>query len=68
MNNLILIKSDYSLFTKKIHNQFTTILVYVHDLILPGTYAYEITSIKGHLDQKPTIKDIGHYDISWVLR
>lgn len=52
-------KSDYSLFTKRSSLDFTTILVYVDDLVLTGTDLSKINNVKALLDQKFNIKDLG---------
>ena len=52
-------KSDYSLFTKQTSRGFTAVLVYVDDLVLSGNDLEEIQSIKGLLDAKFKIKDLG---------
>ncbi|MCH80680.1 retrovirus-related Pol polyprotein from transposon TNT 1-94 [Trifolium medium] len=51
--------SDYSLFTKKYKNEFTTILVYVDDIIVTGNSMSEIDRIKNILDKSFKIKDLG---------
>jgi len=52
-------KSNYSLFTRKITNNFTTILVYVDDIILAGDCLSEINRIKEVLNCSFKIKDLG---------
>ncbi|XP_016172674.1 uncharacterized protein LOC107615073 [Arachis ipaensis] len=49
---------DYSLFTRTTDNDFTTILVYVDDLVLAGNNSGEIERIKGLLDDAFKIKDL----------
>ena len=53
-------KADYSLFTKHFAFGLTAILVYVDDLVLTGDELTKITSIKGLLDEKFSIKDIAN--------
>ena len=50
---------DHSLFTKQHGSSFTTLLVYVDDVILIGNSPFEITSIKQLLHHKFCIKDLG---------
>ncbi|XP_019433831.1 PREDICTED: uncharacterized protein LOC109340565 [Lupinus angustifolius] len=50
---------DHSLFTKAKGKGFTTLLVYVDDLILAGNNTTEIDYVKGHLDSQFKIKDLG---------
>ncbi|CAJ2647171.1 unnamed protein product [Trifolium pratense] len=65
LSNLLVIEgytqsnSDYSLFTKKMHNEFIAILVYVDDIIVAGTSLTEINRIKLILDNNFKIKDLG---------
>ncbi|QHO24819.1 Copia protein [Arachis hypogaea] len=56
---------DHSLFIKKQSESFTTILVYVDDLVLTGNEIGEINSIKQDLDDKFKIKDLG--DLKYFL-
>jgi len=51
--------SDYSLFTLQHNTDFTTILVYVDDIILAGTSLTEFQRIKSILDAQFKIKDLG---------
>jgi hypothetical protein len=50
---------DYSLFTLNIDNEFTTLSIYVDDVILAGTSLTEFTRIKAILDINFCIKDLG---------
>lgn len=52
-------RANHSLFTKKTTIDFTAILVYVDDLVLAGNDNSEIHTIKGSLDHKFNIKDLG---------
>ena len=58
-------KADYSLFTKSTATGFTTILVYVDDLILAGTNLCEIQNMTVLLYAKFKIKDLG--DLKFFL-
>ncbi|GAU31202.1 hypothetical protein TSUD_210590 [Trifolium subterraneum] len=51
--------ADYSLFTLQSATDFTTLLVYVDDVILAGTSLLEFTRIKSILDARFKIKDLG---------
>lgn len=53
-------KSDYSLFTKYTIDCFNVILVYVDHLIVAGTTLSEINNIKHILNEKFSIKNLGH--------
>ena len=53
-------KADYSLFIKHSTTGFTTILVYVDDLVLAGNDLHETTTIKTLLDTRFKIKDLGN--------
>ncbi|GAU34412.1 hypothetical protein TSUD_217520 [Trifolium subterraneum] len=57
--------SDYSLFTLQTSSSFTTLLVYVDDIILAGTDLSEFARIKAILDSKFKIKDLG--DLRYFL-
>ncbi|KAE9598264.1 putative RNA-directed DNA polymerase [Lupinus albus] len=59
-NGYVQSKDDYSLFIKNTHQSFTTILVYVDDLVLVGDNLEEIESIKQILNDKFSIKDLGN--------
>ncbi|RDX87998.1 hypothetical protein CR513_30457, partial [Mucuna pruriens] len=50
---------DYSLFTKSVDHTFTTLLIYVDDIVLVGNSLDEIVYIKSTLDQHFGIKDLG---------
>jgi hypothetical protein len=54
-------KSDYSLFTKKSRDNFTTVLLYVDDLVLAGNDIIEIDHVKQQLDSDFSIKDLGNH-------
>lgn len=53
------------MYTKECKTGFTSILVYVDDLILAGTDAEEINRVKMLLDEKFSIKDLG--DLKYFL-
>ena len=61
-------KSDYSLFTKVSQGLFTSVLVYVDDLLIAGDDVHSITQLKVKLHEAFTIKDLGWLDISLELR
>ncbi|XP_019433075.1 PREDICTED: uncharacterized protein LOC109339972 [Lupinus angustifolius] len=50
---------DHSIFTKHSNSNFTTLLIYVDDLILGENDISEINKVKHHLDSKFKIKDLG---------
>nr|GEV60494.1 hypothetical protein [Tanacetum cinerariifolium] len=52
-------KHDYSLFVKAQGKTFTTVLVYVDDMLLTGNSQSKILNHKNCLDKKFTINDIG---------
>lgn len=53
--------SDHSLFTKKSNSSFTTILVYVSDLILAGNdICMKSLKLKASLHNTFNIKDLGY--------
>ena len=58
-NNFIQSKSDYSLFTKHETGNFTTILVYVDDLVIAGNNMQGITQAKEFLSSQFHMKDMG---------
>jgi hypothetical protein len=51
--------SDYSLFTKFNDSSFTTLLVYVDDIVLAGNDISEIHNVKSFLNDRFKIKDLG---------
>ncbi|GAU24468.1 hypothetical protein TSUD_319450 [Trifolium subterraneum] len=51
--------SDPTLFTKQTKTSFTTLLVYVDDIVLTGDSLEEIEATKAHLNKAFGIKDIG---------
>jgi len=60
----IQLQSDFSLFTKQsTTGAFTSILVYVDDMILTGNDTQEIASVKSQLDYLFKIKDLGQLKI-----
>ncbi|XP_014522704.1 uncharacterized protein LOC106779159 [Vigna radiata var. radiata] len=59
-------KSDHSLFIKRNSRDFTTLLVYVDDIILAGNSMTEINHIKALLDNKFHIKNLG--ELKYFLR
>jgi len=52
--------SDPSLFIKNYKGSFTSLLIYVDDLVLAGNDLEEITAIKSFLNKKFNIKDLGY--------
>ena len=58
-NSFIQSKSDYSLFTKQETDKFTTILVYVDDLVIAGNHMEGITQAKEFLSSHFHMKDMG---------
>ncbi|GJX90221.1 ribonuclease H-like domain-containing protein [Tanacetum coccineum] len=58
-NNFVQSKSDYSLFTKSFGDVFSTLLVYVDDIIITGNSLTEIEKVKQFLKTKFMIKDLG---------
>ena len=52
-------KHDYSLFVKTKGEEFTSIIVYVDDMLITGNSSSEIQSVKTSLDKQFTIKDLG---------
>ena len=57
--------NDHSLFFNSYEGSFTTLLVYVVDIILAGNYKEEIVRIKQALNQTFKIKDLG--DLRYFL-
>ncbi|MCI22388.1 retrovirus-related Pol polyprotein from transposon TNT 1-94, partial [Trifolium medium] len=51
--------SDPTLFTKKDGSKFSTLLVYVDDIVLTGNDLAELTMVKNHLHTTFGIKDLG---------
>jgi hypothetical protein len=51
--------ADPSLFVKHASSLFTTLLVYVDDVVLAGTNLSEINSVKAFLHHSFRIKDLG---------
>lgn len=51
--------TGHSLFTKSTNTSFTTLLVYVDDLMLAGNDMSEISPVKSVLDDRFRIKDLG---------
>ena len=52
-------KANYSLFTKSQGRKFTTILIYVDDILLIGNDLHEIKLLKSHMLKHFIIKDLG---------
>lgn len=59
---------DHSLFIKHSAAQFTTLLVYIDDIILTGNSLDEFTFIKNILHHSFKIKDLGQLKYFWVWR
>ena len=57
--------SDYSLFVKQTLSSFTTLLVYVDDVVLTGNSLVEINAVKQQLHDQFHIKDLG--DLKFFL-
>ena len=57
--------SDYSLFVKQTASSFTTLLVYVDDVVLTRNNLAEINSVKQQLHDQFHIKDLG--DLNFFL-
>lgn len=51
---------DHSLFTKQTGGAFTTLLVYIDDMIITGDNKLEIEKLKKHMHHNFQIKDLGH--------
>ena len=58
--NYIQYQSDHSLFVKKTPTTFTTLVIYVDDIVLAGDSLEEIENIKCQLNNSFKIKDLGH--------
>ena len=56
-------KNDYSLFIRDQQNSFTAVAVYVDDILITGNDQSVISTLKTHLHQVFSIKDLGklHY-------
>ena len=56
-------QNDYSLFIKSYNTKITIVAMYVDDIIITGDDVDKISSLKKHLNQVFTIKDLGelHY-------
>jgi hypothetical protein len=52
-------KADYSLFIKQDNHSFTTLLVYVDDIIVTSDSSAVVEDIKVFLNNKFKIKDLG---------
>lgn len=52
-------QADCSLYVKSTSTSFTTLLVYVDDIVLAGNSPDEINSVKHNLNQQFSIKDLG---------
>ena len=63
--NYVQSTSDYSLFVKKTASSFTTLLVYVDDVVLTGNNLAKINSVKQQLHDQFHIKDLG--DLKFFL-
>lgn len=58
-------KSDYSLFTRKVGKSFTTLLIYVDDILITSNDLMAITALKSFLHTRFRIKDLG--DLKFFL-
>ncbi|CAL2274238.1 unnamed protein product [Prunus armeniaca] len=58
-------KADYSLFTRKVGKSFTTLLIYVDDILITGNDIDAINSLKSFLHTRFRIKDLG--DLKYFL-
>jgi len=56
----IQLSADHSLFIKNTEVYFTTLLIYVDDIVLAGNDPNEIDYVKTHLDNEFNIKNLGH--------
>ena len=52
-------KQDYSLFTKVINALITIVAIYVDDILVTGNDILAITTLKHHLHETFSIKDLG---------
>lgn len=52
-------KQDYLLFTRSDEGKFLAVLVYVDDILIPGSDEGGIVSVKATLHKAFTIKDLG---------
>ena len=52
-------KSDYSLFTRGRDSSFTSLLVYVDDIIITGAFTEIIATLKAYLNSAFRLKDLG---------
>ena len=53
-------QADHSLYAKSENSHFTTILVYVDDIVVAGNSLMEIHNVKALLDKQFKIKDLGN--------
>jgi len=52
-------KADYTLFTKKTAQEFTMVLIYVDDMVIIGSNATTVSTLKLHLSSQFHMKDLG---------
>jgi len=60
-------KVEYSLFTKTVGSSFTTVFLYVDDILLTGNNDVKIRHLKVFLLQHFWIKDLGTINVFWEL-
>lgn len=52
--------NDTSMFTYSTDSNFLVLLVYINDVVITGTSDFLITKVKNYLNDKFSIKDLGH--------